>query len=603
MSQSQEKKRRSPWLWIPSLYFAEGVPYTVVMLIAVVFYKRMGISNMEIALYTSWLYLPWVLKPLWSPLVDIFRTKRFWIITMQLFIGAGLGGVVLTIPMPGFFQLTLGFFWLLAFSSATHDIAADGFYMIGLSQHDQAWWVGIRSTFYRLAIIAGQGGIIIFAGMVESNTGLSDLDLIVQTNPDYQIEHRIDPDYLNFQENGDDLQIRIYPEMIEVGLGSQSNTGFDSLLTIVNYWNSHRLELTDTSDINSLAFVDHETPAIGDPTGKTALAYIGLTSRPETDDEIVVSFGMDKGDKSIKLLTDTRLVFHQDDWNIPYLALIQIHPSLKMASSATFIARSGNIPLAWSLSFLVLTGMFIIFFVYHYFVLPRPAADIGMETGTLTEFTKNYLHTFKTFFTKEKIGLAIGFILIYRFGEAQLVKIAPLFMIDSIEAGGLALTTQQYGFIYGTLGAVMLTLGGILGGLVAARQGLKFWILWMALAMKLPDVVYVYLSYVQPENFTMIAIMVGVEQFGYGFGFTAYMLYMITVAEGEFKTAHFAICTGFMALGMMIPGMFSGWLQETIGYQMFFIWVLIATIPGLVMLKFLPIDPEFGKKTAKLDKG
>ncbi|MEA3287100.1 MAG: MFS transporter [Candidatus Marinimicrobia bacterium] len=599
MSKSTEPKRRSPWLWIPSLYFAEGVPYTVVMLIAVVFYKRMGISNMEIALYTSWLYLPWVLKPLWSPLVDIFQTKRFWIVIMQLFIGAGLGGVVLTIPMPGFFQLTLGFFWLLAFSSSTHDIAADGYYMIGLSQHDQAWWVGIRSTFYRLAIIAGQGGIIIFAGMIESNTGLADLEVVVKATPDYQIEHRIDPDYFRLPENGDELEIHIYPETVEVGLGKQSNLSYDSLLTMVNYWNANRLELSDTTDLTAVAFVNYEAPDATDDVGKTALAYIGLSNKPLGDEEIVVSFGHDTGDKSIKLLSDTRFIFHQDDWNIPYLALIQLHPNLKTASSATFIARSGNIPLAWSLSFLILTGLFIIFFVYHYFILPRPAGDKGVKPSGMSEFFQSYANTFSTFFTKDKIGLAVAFILVYRFGEAQLVKIAPLFMIDTIEAGGLALTTQQYGFIYGTLGAVMLTLGGILGGMVAAKQGLKFWILWMALAMKLPDVVYVYLSYVQPENFTMIAIMVGVEQFGYGFGFTAYMLYMITVAEGKFKTAHFAICTGFMALGMMIPGMFSGWLQETIGYQMFFIWVLIATIPGLLMLKFLPIDPEFGKKSVE----
>ncbi len=597
MSQSKASKRRSPWLWIPSLYFAEGLPYTVVMLIAVVFYKRMGISNTEIALYTSWLYLPWVLKPLWSPIVEILRTKRFWIITMQLLIGAGLGGVVLTIPMPGFFQLTLGFFWLLAFSSATHDIAADGFYMIGLSQHDQAWWVGIRSTFYRLAIIAGQGGLIIFAGMIESNTGLADLDLQVEASPKHHIEHQINPDLLRFEEWGDDLQLHIQPSAIEVELGTQTVTSYDSLLTMVNYWNTHRLELSDTSDLANLAFVDYQAPEPGDPVGITALAYIGLSKRPEGREEIVVSFGHESGDKSIKLLTETRLVFHPDDWNVPYLALIQLHPYMKDAASATFRARSGNISLAWTLSFTLLAGMFVFFFIYHYFFLPKPADDKGTDVESAAVFFNDYFLTFKAYFTKEKIGLAITFILIYRFGEAQLVKVAPLFMLDSVEAGGLALTTQQYGFIYGTLGAIMLTLGGILGGLVASRNGLKYWILWMALAMKLPDVVYVFLSYAQPENFTMIAAMVGVEQFGYGFGFTAYMLYMITVAEGDHKTAHYAINTGFMALGMMIPGMFSGWLQETIGYQMFFIWVLVATIPGLIMLRFLKIDPEFGKKS------
>ena len=599
MSQTPEKKKGSGWLWIPSLYFAEGVPYTVVMLIAVVFYKRMGISNTEIALYTSWLYLPWVIKPFWSPLVDIVRTKRFWIVAMQLLIGAGLGGVVLTIPMPMFFQLTLGFFWLLAFSSATHDIAADGFYMIGLSQHEQAWWVGIRSTFYRLAIIAGQGGLIIFAGLIESNTGLDDYSFAVNAKANETVTHEINLSKAEVQALEGDLRIQVLPENLDIAVGTQPNVSYAELMVQVNYWNANRESMTESTDLRALALADHEAPAVGDAVGNVGLAYIALSSKPDSEDEVVVNFGLDSGDKSIKLQTDTRLVFDQNDWNKPYIAVIQLHPNLKTDSQATFIARSGDIKLAWTLSFLILAGLFVVFFVYHYFMLPKPAEDKGMEIDNVSAFVKNYFQTFISFFTKDKIALAIAFILIYRFGEAQLVKIAPLFMIDSIEAGGLGLTTQQYGFIYGTLGAICLTLGGILGGFVAARQGLKFWILWMALAMKFPDVVYVYLSYVQPENFYMIATMVGVEQFGYGFGFTAYMLYMITVAEGEHKTAHYAICTGFMALGMMIPGMFSGWLQETIGYQMFFIWVLFATIPGLVMLRWLPIDPEFGKKKAE----
>lgn len=598
MPQTSPIKKRNPWAWIPSLYFAEGVPYTVVMLIAVVFYKRMGISNTDIALYTSWLYLPWVLKPFWSPMVDIIRTKRFWILAMQLLIGAGLGGVVLTIPAPGFFQLTLGFFWLMAFSSATHDIAADGFYMLGLSSHDQARWVGLRSTFWRLSMIAGQGGIIIFAGMIESNTGLADLDLDVRVHSDYQIEHQIDQDRLKFQEMGDELNLRFYPETVDIALGTQSNTAYDSLLTMVNYWNTHRQASNETTDLANDPFMDYQSPEAGGEVGNTALVYIGLTQKPIDDEEIIVSFGIDSGDKSIKLLTDTRLIFNRDDWNVPYLALIQLHPNLKHETSAVFIAKSGNIPLAWTLSFLVLTGMFLMFFVYHYFILPFPETDKGANVGNVIGFLRNYFQTFSTYFSKEKIGLAIAFILIYRFGEAQLVTIAPLFMLDSIEAGGIGLTTQQYGFIYSIIGAIMLTLGGIIGGFVAAKNGLKFWIVWMALAMKLPDVVYVYLAYAQPDSVGLIATLVGIEQFGYGFGFTAFMLFMITVAEGEHKTAHYAICTGFMALGMMIPRMFSGWLQEAIGYQMFFIWVLVATIPGLVLLKFLAIDPEFGKKTS-----
>ena len=421
-----QMRKANPWTWIPSLYYAEGLPYAFVMIVSVVMYKKLNLSNSEIALYTSWLYLPWVIKPLWSPFVDIFKTKRFWIILMQLFIGAGLAGVALTIPTSNMLRYTLVFFWLIAFSSSTHDIAADGFYMLGLSSHDQAWFVGIRNTFYRFAILTGQGLLVILAGQLE------------------------------------------------------------------NLYN--------------------------------------------------------------------------------------------------------NVTLAWSIIFGILAILFIVFAFYHKFILPHPSQDNNQSTLNLNEVIPNFLKVFISYFNKPQILIAICFILIYRFGEAQLVKIAPLFMLDSMEMGGLGLSTSEYGFIYGTLGMIMLTLGGIAGGLLVSKNGLKYWIIWMGLAMKLPDIVYVYMAYTQPENYYLVSFFVAIEQFGYGFGFTAYLLYMMMLSEGEHKTAHYAICTGFMALGMMIPGMFSGFLQESIGYKYFFNWVILATIPGLILIKFLKIDSKFGIK-------
>ena len=417
------KNKAISWSWVPSLYYAEGLPYAFVMIVSVVMYKKLNISNTEIALYTSWLYLPWVIKPLWSPFVEIFKTKRFWIIFMQLLIGAGLAGIALTIPSSNMFKYTLAFFWLIAFSSSTHDIAADGFYMLGLSSHDQAWFIGIRNTFYRFAILTGQGLLVILAGQLEN----------------------------------------IYNDVF-----------------------------------------------------------------------------------------------------------------------------------AWSIIFAGLSFLFILFAFYHKWALPKPIVDNELSRLTIKKIIPNIVNIFISYFKKPQIIIAVCFILIYRFGEAQLVKIAPLFMLDSIEMGGLGLTTSEYGFIYGTLGMIMLTLGGIFGGLLAAKHGLKYWIIWMALAMKLPDIVYVYMAYTQPDNFYLIGSFVAIEQFGYGFGFTAYLLYMMMLSEGEHKTAHYAICTGFMALGMMIPGMFSGLLQETIGYRYFFIWVLVATIPGLILIKYIKIDSKFG---------
>ena len=408
----------------------EGVPYVLVMTLSVVMYKRLGISNTDIALYTSWLYLPWVIKPLWSPIVDILKTKRYWIVAMQLIIGAALAGVALTLPGPAFFRWSLVFFWLMAFSSATHDIAADGFYMLAIDDSNQAWFVGIRSTFYRIAMIAGQGFLVMIAGQLENSTG--------------------------------------------------------------------------------------------------------------------------------------------------------------------------DIAGAWSTTIWITCGVFLLFTVYHWWALPRPASDVSTAeasvSGVLTEFGA----TFASFFKKPAVGTSIAFFLFYRFSEAQLVKMAAPFLLDSLESGGLGLTTTEVGFVYGTVGVVSLTLGGLLGGFMASRNGLKYWLWPMVVAINLPNLVYFLLAVFQPESTLMVHIAVAVEQFGYGFGFTAFMLYMIYAADGKHKTAHFAICTGFMALGMMLPGMASGWIQEALGYQNFFVWILIATIPGFFVASRVKIDPEFGKadKTA-----
>ncbi len=418
--------KRNPWAWIPSLYFAEGLPYVFVMTVSVIMYKRLDISNTEIALYTSWLYLPWVIKPLWSPIVDILKTKRYWIVVMQLLVGAALAGVAFTIPTATFFQYTLAFFWLLAFSSATHDIAADGFYMLGLNQRNQAFFIGIRNTFYRIAMLTGQGLIVILAGYLEE--------------------------------------------------------------------------------------------------------------------------------------------------------------------------FSGNNQKAWSFTFFILAALFVLFFVWHSFILPHPTSDVKRNAESVKKVFADFIETFASFFKKKGIVVALLFILIFRLGEAQLVKLASPFLLDSLEKGGLGLSTKNIGFIYGTAGMIALTLGGILGGIVVSKGGLKKWMLPMVFAMNLPNLVYVFLAFLQPTELWIITSAVVVEQFGYGFGFTAFMLFMIYLSDGVHKTAHYALCTGFMALGMMLPGMASGWIQDTIGYQNFFIWVMICTVPGFIIINFLKYDPKFGAK-------
>ncbi len=613
---AKEKKHyRNPWTWVPSLYFAEGIPYVIVMSVSVIMYKRLGISNTDIALYTSWLYLPWVIKPLWSPVVDLFKTKRFWIIIMQLLIGAGLAGVALTIPVPNFFQYTLAFFWLLAFSSATHDIAADGFYMLGLSEHDQAFFVGIRSTFYRFAMITGQGLLIILAGYLESTTGLPPVSVEVTAKPTQENVIIFD-DSSNAVAMDGELRIVSEPSHLVIPTIPVHKSKADSILKLAKKLNTEngfyyeklkeenktlKAQTTKESSWLENFLRDNfgetkKVSAVKEFVGNLGIIAFHLSNAPPPGETVVVNFGQEGGDKNIFLAEGLRFEFTEKNWNKKAYAVIQIDPKLKKETGAVFVARAGNIPLSWMITIASLAILFLIFFLYHKFILPYPKSDKPAAEGN-RNIASEFFKTFVLFFKKEKIGLIIAFLLLYRLGESQLVKLAAPFLLDARELGGLGLTTGEVGLVYGTIGIIALTLGGLLGGFLAAKHGLKYWIWWMLIAINLPDAVYIYLSYAQPENFLPVAISVAIEQFGYGFGFTAYMLYMIYISEGKYKTAHFAIATGFMALGMMLPGMFSGWLADIIGYKHFFIWVIIATVPAFLITKFIPLDPTFGKKT------
>lgn len=611
------KGKRNPWAWIPTLYFAEGIPYVVAMTVAVIMYKRLGISNTDIALYTSWLYLPWVIKPFWSPFVDLIRTKRWWITTMQLLIGAGLGAIAFLIPAPFFFQATLAVLWLVAFSSATHDIAADGFYMLALDQHEQSYFVGIRSTFYRLSMITGQGILIILAGALESATGLEPVQFKVQASPDAPAA--IVPDMTQqILPQDEEMRFITFPEALQLNTGTIS---LDSLQRIkdfaiqANIANGFITPETEETTADTPEEKSWWNRNISEPLAKTlekafgiqqaeiapvagnaGIVAIRLTRQPQPDEEVILNLTQDKGDQSIHLIEGERLVFTDANWDKPAYAVIQLDHKLQESSEAMFKGLSGNIPLSWSITFFVLAGLFVGFYVYHRFILPYPASDHASDKHTPKDILIEFGNTFVSFFKKKNIGVAIAFMLLYRLGEAMLVKMSSPFLLDARELGGLGLTTGEVGLVYGTVGVIFLTLGGIIGGIVASRQGLKFWLWPMALCITLPHLAYLFLSWAQPENLLIINIAVAIEQFGYGFGFTAYMLYLIYISDGAHKTAHYALCTGFMALGMMLPGMVAGWLQEIIGYHNFFIWVMICAIPTLAIIPFIKVDKHFGKK-------
>lgn len=594
---SKEKvTSRNPWMWVPSLYYAEGVPYAVVMFISVIMYKKLGLSNTYVALYTSWLYLPWVIKPLWSPFVDLINKKRFWIILMQLIVGAGLAGLAFSIPTNHFLQYTLAFFWLIAFSSATHDIAADGFYMLGLSEHDQSFFVGIRSLFYRFAMLTGQGLLVILAGYFESTSGLPPVDINIYANPSINLSQKINPDTISISQINGELKIIPSEYHIEIATNKLNKYSVDSVTAFVKFWNIKHGFFQNETNTSSFRFKGKESEK-NVFNGNIGILFVHLSKPPDTDKPIIVTLDRESGDKSISLVEGSRFVFTQKNWNISALSLIQLDSKLKTKTSALFSYKAGDIPFSWSSTLFILSALFLLFFIYHKFILPHPLADKSAAQGQ--PLTKEFFESFKMFFKKDKIGLTIAFLLIYRLGEAQLIKLASPFFLDQREVGGLGLTLGEVGLAYGTVGVLSLVFGGILGGFLASRDGLKKWLWWMFIAINVPALVYITLSYIQPSSLYFISAMVAIEQFCYGFGFTAYMLYMIYIASGEFKTSHYAIATGFMALSMMLPGMFSGWIQELLGYKHFFVWVLFTMIPGFFIVKSITIDPEFGKKAEK----
>lgn len=609
---------RSPWAWVPSLYLAQGLPFAVVNTVSVIMYKSLGVSNADIAFYTAWLYLPWVIKPLWSPVVDILRTRRWWIWAMQLLLGAGFAAVGLTLPLPVFFQASLALFYLVAFSSATHDIAADGYYLLATTEKEQAFFVGIRSTFFRISMIFGQGLLVILAGLIQSNTGLPKQQIKVEVKPGVPIVRTFDASTIRPATGGEgELQVLAGPAGILIAPELRTKTEIAGLLSGVKDWNATNGFYRARQNVRASGATEQGkswwTTTISEPMEQFLREHFGRSTATKSDvagniglvslhlskppgREIVVTLAFASGDKSVSLAEGTRLVFDDTNWNQPALAVIQLDPKLRTETRAVFEVRSGNIPLSWTVTFFVLTGLFALFGLWHKFILPYPSVDKPGDAHSIPVFIKEFFQTFGSFFRKPKIAALLLFLLLYRFGEAQLVKMVTPFLLDAREVGGLGLTTGQVGWVYGTIGIIALTIGGILGGMVASRHGLKRWLWPMVLIIHLPDAAFIYLAYAQPDNLALICTAIAVEQFGYGFGFTAYMLYMIYIARGEHKTAHYAICTGFMALGMMIPGMWSGWLQEIIGYQHFFLWVVLATIPSFLVVLLVPLDQEFGKK-------
>lgn len=611
-----QNKTRSPWSWIPSLYLAEGLPYVAVNIISVIMYKRMGISNADIALYTSLLYLPWVIKPIWSPLVDLLKTKRWWIVITQLVLALGFASIALTIPASLFFKITLAFFWLLAFGSATHDIAADGFYMLGLNTNQQAKYVGIRSTFYRIATITGQGLLVILAGFLESSSGREPVELFIEASPGYSKTVLEVPRVAAAPESKGEIYFFLEHDSLKISTQTVDRDSLNILLDSIRASNlGYGFVQAEEQKVKNKGWwaskvseplgewisenFGEERGSVASVTGSVAVVPVRLSGSPDPGEKVVLNTVLNKGDKSIALIQGGHLVFNDSNWDKPAYMIFQADSKLTTGTSVSYEGLSGNIPMSWAVTFFVLAGLFFVFSFWHRFILPRPDSDAPRADLKPSDVLREFGQTFATFFRKPQVGVALFFMLTFRFAEAQLLKLINPFLLDPIDKGGLGLTTGEVGLVYGTIGIIGLTLGGIIGGVVAAAGGLKKWLWPMTLSMLLTAATFLYLSFTQTDNLLIINICVFVEQFGYGFGFTAYMLYLIYFSDGKYKTAHYAICTGFMALGMMLPGLFAGWLQEQLGYNHFFLWVMICSIIPLIAVSLLRIDPAFGKKSTR----
>jgi len=558
--EKQTKSSRNPWSWVPSLYFYQGIPYSIVMITSGLIYKTMGVSIATFAFWTSLLYLPWAIKPLWSPYIDVISTKRNWVLWTQLLLGVAFIAVGFAMQLPFYFPVTLAIFAIIAISSASHDIAADGFYMLSLDQHKQAFFVGIRSTFYRFAMLTALGLLPLIAGVIQENTGLEPVSFVVDAVPASQFKAA---DITNFKiiKQAGIPKIIIFPEKVQIPIFEKGGSKLDS-----------------------------------------AVIFVALSAPPVQGKTIVVNLARRSGSKDIDLPKNQsdRFEFTTSNWNRPVATTLRIDHNLTNKTSSQFSATAGNIAFSWTVSLGAIGLILLLLAVYHRIALPRP-----LEVNEKKKVDLNvYGEVFKSFFTKPGIGPALIFFLLYRLGEAQLMKVSTPFLVDAPNSGGIGLTSAQYGIVYGTLGMICLTIGGILGGVVASKFGLKRMIWIMAFAMNIPISVYIYLSTFQPAPGDLtIYLSIAAEQMGYGFGFTAYMLYMLSfVGDSKFKTAEYAIGTSLMAFGMMIPGMISGYMKELLGYQHFFIYVMICSIPGIIAIKFLKIDPTFGIKKKEVAK-
>lgn len=421
--------KRSPIAWVPTAYFAMGMPFVIVNMVAVLMYKDLGIDETTITFWTGLILLPWSLKPFWSPVMELYKTKKFYVVLTQMLSGVCFGLIALGLHLPSFFAITVALFAVVAFSGATHDIALDGLYMHELDKDTQARYIGWQGAFYNLAKLFATGGLVYLAGK----------------------------------------------------------------------------------------FIE----------------YFEKTK------------GLEKH------------VANQQGWTY-IMAIFAI----------ILIALS----------------------VYHFFILPKGGGKENAEKKTFADTMSELLEVLIDFFKKKHIVYYIFFIVLYRFAEGFVVKMVPLFLKEEVAKGGLGLSNETIGLLYGTCGSLAFLIGSILAGYYISHFGLKKTLFSLCCIFNIPFVVYTLLAIYQPSDLVLIGGGIALEYFGYGFGFVGLTLFMMQqIAPGKYQMSHYAFASAIMNFGVMLPGMLSGKVWELLGgYQPFFIFVLFATIPAFLVTFFVP---------------
>ncbi len=584
----KKEKNINKWFWIPTLYIAEAMAFIIITSVSVIMYQELEISNSEIILFTSLLYLPWLVKPFWSPLVDAIGTKRNWILIMQLLLAVSFFVIAFLIQLPDFFQFTIIALWIVSFIASTHDIAVDGFYLVAMKESHQSFFIGLRNSFYKIALISTATLVLLFASQIEKFFSVSPAEFKVVANPNKFFEETIKVDSLTIKEKPGPLKLISSTSYLEISTKPKTKdqvvfyTNFAKNMNIMNGFVPQSIVLPDTSTINDLV-------------GNIGILKLHLSKKPDDQEEFNIALKFVEGENKFKVIEGNSLKFTALNWNKPAFVVIQIDSTVTSKTVGTFSAGVNKFSYGWTITFVFLSFIFLLLFIFHKFILPYPPKDESLIERKNTSVGKEFFRSFARYFEKKKIIVIILFFILYLFGHSQTAKILPKFLTDDKIIGGLSLQNYLVRIIKG-ISTIAFALGSLIAGFMIYKRGLKSLLMFFTLMMNISLAVFIYLAWVQTNNFWVVSSLIAFENLCYGFGFALIIMYMLNISKGDYPASHFSISFGFMSLGILLFELSSLIIKDALGYKYFFGWVLISTIPSFILVKLIPIEYGIGKK-------